>query len=107
MNGNNDQTLLGVAGQTATSISEVDSILQAMDDALPTTDGLKWFVKLYIMVTTGVKDNPAATAFKDPDWITRLDVVFANCFFTALAAFLKGSSVPSSWQALFEARVVS
>ncbi|HEY7402088.1 MAG TPA: DUF5995 family protein [Candidatus Angelobacter sp.] len=104
MNGNDNQALLDLAGQTANSIADVVKILRAMDNALPSTDGLKWFVKIYIMVTAGVKDNPALTAFLDPAWMTRLDVVFANFYFSALAAFLKGSPVPSSWQALFEAR---
>ncbi len=104
MNGTNNQTLQQFASQTANSIADVVNILQAMDNALPNSDGLKWFVKLYTMVTTGVKDNPVTTAFKDRAWMTRLDVVFANFYFSALAAFLKGSPVPSSWQALFEAR---
>jgi hypothetical protein len=104
MNGNDNPALHRLAGQTAASIADVVNILQAMDTALPNTDGLKWFVKIYIMVTTGVKNNPAATSFLDPAWMTRLDVVFANFYFSALAAFLKGSPVPSSWQALFEAR---
>lgn len=104
MNGNDNPTLASLAGQTANTIADVINILQAMDNALPNIDGLKWFVKLYSMVTTGVKNNPAVTAFLDPAWMTRLDVVFANFYFSALAAFLKGSPVPSSWQALFEAR---
>ncbi len=104
MNGNDSQALQQLAGQTAASIADVANILQAMDNALPNTDGLKWFVKIYLMVTTGVRNNPAVTAFLDPAWTDRLDVVFANFFFSALAAFLKGLPVPSSWQALFEAR---
>lgn len=104
MNGNDSQTLQQLAGQTATSVADVFDILQAIDDALPNTDGLKWFVKIYVMVTTGVKNNPAVTAFLDPAWTDRLDVVFANFFFSALAAFLRGLPTPSSWQALFEAR---
>jgi hypothetical protein len=104
MNGNNGQTLQSLAGQTAVSIADVVNILQGMDAALPNSDGLKWFVKLYTMVTTGVKGNPASSAFKDQAWMTRLDVGFANFYFTSLAAFLKGSPVPSSWRALFEAR---
>jgi hypothetical protein len=51
-----------------------------------------------------VRNNPVVTAFLDPAWTDRLDVVFANLFFSALDAFLKGLPVPSSWQALFEAR---
>jgi hypothetical protein len=104
MNASNNQTLQGLAGQTAETIADAVNILTAMDNALPNSDGLKWFVQLYIMVTTGVKDNPVTTAFKDPAWMTRLDVVFANFYFAALAAYLKGSPAPSSWQALFEAR---
>lgn len=104
MNGNDSQALQQIAGQTAASIADVANILQAMDNALPNTDGLKWFVKIYVMVTTGVRNNPAVTAFLDPAWTNRLDVVFANLFFSALAAFLKGLPVPSSWQALFDAR---
>ena len=104
MKGNDSQALQELTDQTAASIADVANILQAMDNALPNTDGLKWFVKIYVMVTTGVRNNPAVTAFLDPAWTARLDVVFANLFFSALAAFLKGLSVPSSWQALFEAR---
>jgi len=104
MNGNDNPTLQQLAGQTANSIADVINILEAMNNALPTSDGLKWFVKLYMMVTAGVKDNPVTTAFQDPDWMTRLDVVFANLYFSALAAFLRGSPVASSWKALFEAR---
>ena len=104
MNGNDSQALQQIAGQTAGSIADVANILQAMDNALPNTDGLKWFVKIYVMVTTGVRSNTAVTAFLDPAWTNRLDVVFANLFFCALDAFLKGLPVPSSWQALFEAR---
>lgn len=104
MNGNDSHALQQIAGQTAASIAQVASILQAMDNALPNTDGLKWFVKIYLMVTTGVRNNPAVTAFLDPPWTNRLDVVFANLFFSALGAFLNGLPVPNSWQALFEAR---
>ena len=104
MNRDDSQALQQIAGQTAASVADVANILQAMDNALPNTDGLKWFVKIYVMVTTGVRSNPAVTAFLDPAWTNRLDVVFANLFFSALAAFLKGLPVPSSWQALFEAR---
>lgn len=104
MNGDGSQNLRQVAGRTAASIADVISILQELDNALPNTDGLKWFVKIYVMVTAGVRNNPAVTAFLDPEWTARLDVVFANLFFSALDAFLKGLPVPSSWQALFEAR---
>ena len=45
MNGNDSRALQQIAGQTAASIAQVANILQAMDNALPNTDGLKWFVR--------------------------------------------------------------
>jgi len=104
MNGNGNQQLLALADRSATTIPDVIDILEKMDDALPNTDGLKWFVKLYIMVSTGVNDDPASGSFLDPEWMSRLDVVFANIYFSSLAAYLRGSAIPRSWQALFEAR---
>ena len=104
MNGTSNSQLLALASRTAATIPDVIDILQKMDDALPNTDGLKWFVKLYIMVSTGVNNNPASGGFRDEQWMTRLDVVFANIYFSSLAEYLRGSSIPRSWQALFEAR---
>ena len=104
MNGTTNPQLLELAERTATSIPEVVSILEAMDAALPNTDGLKWFVKLYTMVSTGVSNDPASGGFIDPAWMIRLDVVFANLYFSSLASFLKGAPIPKSWKALFEAR---
>ena len=44
-------------------------------------------------------------AGKTPAWLTRLDVVFAQFYFTAILNWLNDpANVPSSWKALFEAR---
>jgi hypothetical protein len=49
--------------------------------------------------------QPPPTAWSDPAWLTRLDVVFAGFYFAAIANFLKDApETPSSWDALFEAR---
>lgn len=86
------------------SINEVIEVMQRLDAVLPETDGLKWFNLLYLKVTLEVRDNPPAGGWNDAVWLTRLDVIFANFYFRAIADSLTGSPIPASWQALFEAR---
>lgn len=100
-----DQQLLqAVSVAPPTTIDGVISVMQSIDNLLLGDDGLKWFNLLYLLVTKRVRDNPPVNGFLDPVWLTRLDVVFANFYFSAIASFLKQVSTPSSWQALFEAR---
>ncbi len=101
-----DQQLLQlVTGPGPASIPDVVALLQAIDGLLPNNDGLKWFNRLYLMVTNEVDTNPPAGGWSDPAWLTRLDVVFANFYFKAIGNLLRAASdVPSSWEALFEAR---
>ena len=107
MNGTaTDQTLLQIVTAAArTTISEVINVMLSIDGVLPNHDGLKWFNFLYLMVTKEVRDHPPADGWKDAQWITQLDIVFANFYFAAIANFLgQRAATPSSWQALFEAR---
>jgi hypothetical protein len=78
--------------------------MNRIDAALPGSDGLKWFNWLYRLVTDAVKNSPPAEGFKDPQWLSGLDVVFANLYFAAIESALSGGRTPKSWQALFEAR---
>jgi len=78
--------------------------MQRIEDTLAEDDGLRWFNLLYLKVTEHVRDNPPQGAWRDPQWLGRLDVVFANLYFAALAGFLAGKPVPRSWQVLFAAR---
>ena len=78
--------------------------MEKLDSAMAPNDGLKWFNLLYLKVTQQVRNTPPQDGWKDPAWLTRLDVIFANLYFAALADFLAGKPTPSSWQALFEAR---
>ena len=49
--------------------------------------------------------QPPPGGWEDPLWLTRLDVVFAQLYFNAIADWLQHSaSVPDSWKALFESR---
>jgi len=100
-----DQQLLPRVLVPVSTIADVINIMQNIDSLLPNQDGLKWFNRLYLMVTQQVQNSPPVGGFKNPVWLTRLDVVFAGLYFAAIADFITGSSnLPSSWEALFEAR---
>lgn len=93
-----------VSGPPPATIADVISVMQRIDSALSDTDGLKWFNRLYLMVTDQV-DRQAAPTWKDSAWLTSLDVVFAGFFFRALKNYLDvPTEVPGSWRALMEAR---
>jgi hypothetical protein len=103
MNGisSNQQLLQIVAGPAPASIADVIAVMQNIDALLPASDGLKWFNLLYLMVTQQVDSQPPAGGWKDPQWLTRLDIVFAEMYFAAVAGFLSQStSTPSSWSAV-------
>ena len=93
-----------VTSNPPVNIDEVIQVMQQLDAMLAETDGLKWFNLLYLKVTQQVRDNPPSSGWNDAVWLTRLDVIFANLYFNAIADSLNGNPVPSSWQALFEAR---
>ena len=100
-----DQALFQiVSGPEATTVDEVLAKMRQIDAALADNDGLKWFNRLYMMVTEDVDLRPAAT-WKDAVWLDRLDVVFAGLYFKAVASFVRQSAdAPSAWDALMEAR---
>jgi Family of unknown function (DUF5995) len=100
-----DQPLYNLVNAPApTTIADVITRMQAIDALLPATDGLKWFNRLYLMVTQQVDLNPPGGAWRSPVWLTRLDVVFAGFYFRAVAGALTGQPIPSAWSAMFEAR---
>lgn len=100
-----DQSLYDlVTGAAPIAIADVIARMQAIDALLPASDGLKWFNRLYLMVTQQVDLHPPGGAWQSPAWLTRLDVVFAGLYFSAVADFLSGGSVPEAWSALFEVR---
>jgi hypothetical protein len=93
-----------VSGPAATSVDDVLAKMQQIDRMLPDNDGLKWFNRLYMMVTSEVDLRPATT-WKDAVWLDRLDVIFAGLYFKAVASFVSQSAdAPNAWDALMEAR---
>lgn len=101
-----DQELLAIVQNAApATIPDVVAVMEKIDDLLPSSDGLKWFNKLYLMVTQQIDGQPPANGWKDAAWLMRLDVIFAGFYFAAIASWLTQSpNTASSWEALFEAR---
>jgi Family of unknown function (DUF5995) len=87
------------------SIDEVLSIMTAIDNTLPDSDGVKWFNRLYLQVTRSVRHAISGPAFRDARFMTELDIVFANQYFAAIAAGeVDVSRAPSAWRPLLRAR---
>ena len=92
-------------GPPPTTIADVIARMQTIDALLLSGDGLKWFNLLYMTVTQKVDKSPPPGGWEDSAWLTHLDVVFAQFYFTAILNWLRDpANVPSSWKALFEAR---
>jgi hypothetical protein len=94
-----------LATPASRSVPEVIERLRAIDTALPTRDGVAWFTKLYLEVTEGVSRALVPAAFRDPEFLARLDVVFANLYFAALREWLaEPGHAPRAWVPLFSCR---
>ena len=93
---------------TAAPVSTIDeaiAIMQAIDRTLPDDDGVKWFNRLYLRVTVSVGGAVRGAQFGDPVFLAKLDVVFANLYFSALTLGLADvDRAPSAWQPLLLAR---
>jgi hypothetical protein len=76
--------------------------MEAIAAPLPPSDGVARFNALYLAVTRAVATS--ADTFEDPGFISRLDVVFADLYFAAVANSLAGRTIPRAWAPLFEKR---
>jgi hypothetical protein len=86
------------------SIAEAVACMRAIDARLPDEDGLKWFNRLYLHVTEAIA-AAVDGAFRDPAFLTALDVAFANLYFEALV--LGGESAegaPAAWRPVLASR---
>lgn len=89
----------------ASSIAEAVDIMTACERELSRSDGLWWFNHLYLRVTLAVRSAVTTTTFRDPSFLERLDVVFANLYFDAVAAgHSNPRAAPPAWRPLFECR---
>src|ERR1700751_2732198 len=92
------------AGASVSSIPDVIARMQAIDAALARKDGVAIFNRLYLQVTLAVDSASAGAVFENPEFIARLDVVFASLYFDAEATIGSGGACPPSWRPLIEAR---
>lgn len=100
-----EQSLAAIVSAPAVeSIDEVIARMEAIDALLADNDGLKWFNRLYLMVTQEVDLHPPGGAWQDAEWLVRLDVLFARRYFAAVSDAVAGRQAPSAWNALFAAR---
>src|SRR4030095_4861080 len=94
-----------VKAAPVSSIDDVLSIMTAIDSRLPDSDGVKWFNRLYLQVTRSVKQAVNPLGFRDAQFMSERDVVFANLYFAAIAAGdVDPSRAPSAWRPLLRAR---
>jgi len=84
------------------TIAEVIARMTAIGDALSPEDGVARFNDLYLAVTRGVEEQIAGAAFEDQQFLARLDVVFAELYFTAVDA--AEGEVSRAWAPLFDVR---
>lgn len=97
-----------LAGAPARSVEDVVALMQAIDATLPDNDGVKWFNRLYLRVTEAVGQEIGAAQFNDAQFLSMLDVVFANQYFAALSAGLADvNAAPPAWRPLLQCRYSS
>lgn len=95
-----------------TTVADVLDRLEAIDLALPPSDGVKWFNKLYLEVTQQVAASVPGEHRAAPGFLEALDVFFASRYFDAFDAAGNSAALPAgypfhAWKPLFEARFAS
>jgi hypothetical protein len=91
----------------ATSPQTIDDVLErmaAIEGALPPTDGVAYFNRMYRKVTEEVHTAVLGRRFEADPFLERLDVVFANLYFSAVGQWVRGEEVARAWKPLFEQR---
>jgi hypothetical protein len=81
-------------------VARMDAIAAPLD----IDDGVARFNELYLAVTHAVFEETQVSSYEDPEFISRLDVVFADLYFAAVAADAAGKAIPKAWAPLFEKR---
>jgi hypothetical protein len=72
----------------------------ARRDRRPLPDGVACFNGMYLQVTKAVRDD--LPAFESPEFVERLDVLFAEFYFQAFDAAAAHAWVSKAWAPLFE-----
>lgn len=87
------------------SVDEAVARMQAIAAALPETDGLACFNRMYLTVTEQVRSRITDGFFADPVFMSHLDVAFANLYFAAVDGWAATPpAVVRSWAVLLSRR---
>jgi hypothetical protein len=86
------------------SVDDVVARLEQIEHDLPPEDGVACFNRMYLTVTTLVRDRLVDTFFADPGRMRDLDVTFASRYLEAVRADLSGEALPEAWAPLFARR---
>jgi len=78
--------------------------MEAIGTALPATDGLACFNRMYLEVTQQVHAELGQGFYADPAFMTQLDVTFAGLYFSAVGAAADPAAVPLAWRPLMQQR---
>src|SRR6516225_10869074 len=93
-----------LSGAPVTSVDEAVARMEAIGAALPASDGLACFNRMYLEVTKAVSADLSQGFFADPAFMAKLDVTFANLYFAAAQAAGTPAAVPAACRPLAELR---
>src|SRR5262245_20276045 len=68
------------SGQPVHSVADAIARMEAISAALPPTDGMACFNRMYLDVTRQVNASITQGFFADPGFMAQLDVTFANMY---------------------------
>jgi hypothetical protein len=85
-------------------IKAVEARMEDIAAPLAAGDGVARFNELYLAVTRAVAEETKSASYESPAFISRLDVVFADLYFTAVEDDAAAREVPKAWAPLFEKR---
>jgi uncharacterized protein DUF5995 len=89
------------------SVAGAIARMEAIGAALPATDGLACFNRMYLDVTRQVNSQIGQGFFADPAFMTQLDVAFADLYFAAAGSASTPAAVPLAWRPLVARRAVA
>lgn len=88
------------------SVEDAVALMTSISEALPATDGLACFNRMYLIVTQQMlSEVSAAGFFGDPAFMSHLDVVFVNLYLAAINGFQSDPpTAPRCWSELLASR---
>ena len=93
---------------TASTVDGAIAVMEQIDRSLPARDGLACFNRMYLGVTRQVSARIEQSFFHNAEFMSALEVVFANYYFDAVNAMMTApNAIPTAWRPLFGARARS